>query len=51
MLEEFHQDGNWANEIRNIKNPFGQGDSGKRIVQVIVELLTKGEETEQQLTH
>jgi UDP-N-acetylglucosamine 2-epimerase (non-hydrolysing) len=39
MLEELHQDGRWAEEIRHVKNPFGQGDSGKRIVQVITDLF------------
>lgn len=31
MLEEVRQDGNWADEIRKVRNPFGQGDSGKRM--------------------
>jgi UDP-N-acetylglucosamine 2-epimerase (non-hydrolysing) len=39
MLEELHQDGRWAEEIRHVKNPFGQGDSGKRIVQIITDLF------------
>jgi UDP-N-acetylglucosamine 2-epimerase (non-hydrolysing) len=39
MLEELRQDGRWAEEIRHIKNPFGQGDSGNRIVQIITDLF------------
>lgn len=31
MLEKVRQDGNWADEIRKVRNPFGQGDSGKRM--------------------
>jgi len=39
MLEELRQDGRWAEEILHVKNPFGQGDSGKRIVQIITDLF------------
>jgi UDP-N-acetylglucosamine 2-epimerase (non-hydrolysing) len=39
MLEEVRQDGNWADEIRKVGNPFGQGDSAKRIAQLIAKLL------------
>jgi hypothetical protein len=35
MLEEVLQDGNWAAEVRKVDNPFGRGDSGKRIAQAI----------------
>ena len=41
MLEEVRQDGNWANEIKKVPNPFGQGDSGKRIAQLIAKLLSE----------
>jgi len=41
MLEELRQDGNWADEIRKVRNPFGQGDSGKRIAQLIAKLLSE----------
>jgi UDP-N-acetylglucosamine 2-epimerase (non-hydrolysing) len=41
MLEEVRQDGNWADEIRKVRNPFGQGDSGKRIAQLIAKLLSE----------
>ncbi len=39
MLEEVYQDGRWVEEVKKIKNPFGQGDSGRRIVQILSELL------------
>jgi UDP-N-acetylglucosamine 2-epimerase (non-hydrolysing) len=39
MLEEVYSDGNWIEQTRKTENPFGQGDSGKRIVQAIAELL------------
>jgi len=39
MLEESHRDRDWADEVRRIKNPFGAGDSGKRIAQIIKKLL------------
>lgn len=41
MLEEVHVDGRWAEEIRRVKNPFGQGDSGKRIVEIITKLVAR----------
>jgi hypothetical protein len=40
MLEEVRRDGSWADEIRKVRNPFGQGDSGKRIAQLIAKLLS-----------
>ncbi len=39
MLEEAYADESWAGEVLRIKNPFGAGDSGKRIAEVIAELL------------
>jgi len=39
MLEDVYSDGNWIEQTRKTENPFGQGDSGKRIVQAIAELL------------
>ena len=39
MLEEVRQDGNWADEIKKLGNPFGQGDSGKRIAELVANLL------------
>ena len=41
MLEEVRQEGSWANQIGEVENPFGQGDSGKRIVEIIAELLSE----------
>lgn len=39
MLEEIRQEANWTDKIRAVRNPFGQGDSGKRIAQLIAKLL------------
>jgi UDP-N-acetylglucosamine 2-epimerase (non-hydrolysing) len=39
MLEDVHQNSHWAEKIRYVNNPFGQGDSGKRIVQIITKLF------------
>jgi len=39
MLEEAHQVGSWINEVECTQNPFGQGDSGKRIASIIAQLL------------
>jgi UDP-N-acetylglucosamine 2-epimerase (non-hydrolysing) len=41
MLEEVREDVKWADEIRKVRNPFGQGDSGKRIAQLIAKLLSE----------
>ena len=39
MLREAHGDGSWASEVERVRNPFGQGDSGPRIAQIIAGLL------------
>jgi len=39
ILEEVYTDRVWIEEVRKIKNPFGQGESAKCIVQIIRELL------------
>jgi UDP-N-acetylglucosamine 2-epimerase (non-hydrolysing) len=39
MLEEVRHDGKWAEEIKGVKNPFGQGDSGARIAHILAKLL------------
>lgn len=39
MLEENYQDSRWADEVKKVDNPFGKGDSGKRIAQIVAELL------------
>jgi UDP-N-acetylglucosamine 2-epimerase (non-hydrolysing) len=41
MLEEMRQDGSWLDQIKKIPNPFGEGDSGKRIAQLIARLLSE----------
>lgn len=41
MLEEVRQDSSWADQIQKIHNPFGDGDSGKRIAQLIARLLSE----------
>jgi UDP-N-acetylglucosamine 2-epimerase (non-hydrolysing) len=42
MLEEAHADDSWANDVLRIENPFGKGDSGERIAEIIAELLNVG---------
>jgi UDP-N-acetylglucosamine 2-epimerase len=39
MLEEMYRDPSWMTTLQTCENPFGQGDSGRRIVQAIAELL------------
>src|SRR5437773_5413474 len=39
MLEEAYRDGSWIRNVGQGANPFGQGDSGKRIAQIIARLL------------
>jgi len=39
ILEEVYTDRGWIEQVAKIKNPFGQGDSAKIIVQIIRELL------------
>src|SRR5262245_6433655 len=41
MLDEVYRDGHWIHEIGKVKNPFGTGNSGKRIVKIIGELLDR----------
>jgi len=38
LLEEVYQDGVWAECVARLENPFGRGDSGKRIVHILAEL-------------
>lgn len=40
MLEEAYTDGSWANQAGAIENPFGAGESGKRIADVICDILS-----------
>jgi UDP-N-acetylglucosamine 2-epimerase (non-hydrolysing) len=39
MLEEIYDDESWLLQVQRTENPFGRGDSGKRIVQAIARLL------------
>jgi UDP-N-acetylglucosamine 2-epimerase (non-hydrolysing) len=39
MLDEVYRDGKWIHDIGNVENPFGRGDSGKRIMKIIEQLL------------
>jgi UDP-N-acetylglucosamine 2-epimerase (non-hydrolysing) len=39
MLEEIYENGNWTAYIRQTENPFGRGDSGRRICTIIQQLL------------
>jgi UDP-N-acetylglucosamine 2-epimerase (non-hydrolysing) len=42
MLEEVRQDGQWCREVRNVDNPFGQGNSGKCIAKIVWQLASRG---------
>jgi UDP-N-acetylglucosamine 2-epimerase (non-hydrolysing) len=39
MLDEVYRDGNWIRCIGAVENPFGRGDSGERIVNIVGHLL------------
>lgn len=39
MLEDVYGNGNWTSHIKETENPFGRGDSGKRICKIIRDLL------------
>lgn len=39
MLEEVYEQGSWGERIASVENPFGQGDSGRRIAQTIAQEL------------
>jgi UDP-N-acetylglucosamine 2-epimerase (non-hydrolysing) len=39
MLEELDADPSWIESVGAIDNPFGRGDSARRIVSVVAELL------------
>jgi len=41
MLDEARLESSWANQVGKIENPFGQGDSGKRIVDILTEVLAE----------
>jgi UDP-N-acetylglucosamine 2-epimerase (non-hydrolysing) len=40
MLEEIYRKGTWIEEVRKIENPFGRGDAGERIVNLIGSLFS-----------
>ena len=39
ILEEVYEDGQWMKQVQKADNPFGQGDSGKRIVDAMERAL------------
>lgn len=39
LLEEVSQEPSWADAVQKMENPFGQGDSGGRIAQIVAALL------------
>jgi UDP-N-acetylglucosamine 2-epimerase (non-hydrolysing) len=41
MLRRAYEDGDWLQKIKNTQNPFGDGNSGKRIVDVIQRQLCR----------
>lgn len=42
MLEETYRQGSWAEKIRQVPNPFGQGDAGKKIGSILTTMLNEG---------
>jgi UDP-N-acetylglucosamine 2-epimerase (non-hydrolysing) len=45
MLDEVYRDGAWAERVRSTENPFGKGDAGKRIANIIAALLNASFQT------
>ena len=45
MLEDVYRNSAWIEQAARIENPFGRGDSGQRIVQIIVALLSRNQES------
>jgi hypothetical protein len=43
MLEAIYGNGNWISHIKETENPFGRGDSGRRISTIIQQLLAGGD--------
>jgi hypothetical protein len=41
MLEDAYKPGSWAESVRAVPNPFGNGDSGRRIAQYLTTLLER----------
>lgn len=39
MLEEAYLEGSWASKVGRIENPFGHGDSGQKIAEIIADLI------------
>ena len=39
LLDEAYSDGSWIDQVREVRNPFGQGDSGERIANAIERIL------------
>jgi UDP-N-acetylglucosamine 2-epimerase (non-hydrolysing) len=39
LLEESCEEGSWVDRVTQVENPFGHGDSGKRIAEIIADLL------------
>lgn len=45
LLEEVYNDGAWTEYVRSSENPFGKGDAGQRIANIIADLLELNFET------
>lgn len=39
MLAEAHAERSWVDEVKAVKNPFGDGESGRRIARIIARLV------------
>jgi UDP-N-acetylglucosamine 2-epimerase (non-hydrolysing) len=40
MLDEAAASGSWVEHVKKVENPFGEGDSGKRIAAILAQLLS-----------
>ncbi len=49
MLEDFCQDDTWVEQVQRVENPFGRGDSARRIVDVLEGALTEAEKVSSNL--
>jgi UDP-N-acetylglucosamine 2-epimerase (non-hydrolysing) len=39
LLKDAYDDDSWSQTVKGVENPFGRGDSGERIVQIIAQVL------------
>jgi UDP-N-acetylglucosamine 2-epimerase (non-hydrolysing) len=51
MLEEAYSENSWVRSVNKVLNPFGKGDSAKRIVRRLTTLLEERSELDRMLRH